>query len=369
MSPSTPGSIEPGWYEDPQAPGMLRWFDGLAWSPRTKPHATTVTRVPQPSAPAATAPAPVPPAAPQPATPTFAAARATWLAADSRPIPIVQAPAPAPASAAVVPTPALPPAAVVPTPAPVAAPAPVFPAPAPRPAPVATQSVAAARAAARPAAKPAQPAAAAAATTFAPAPPQAPAPAWTAAATPTLAPPWPAAAARPSAPTAAAVPTQAPPPAQSGSLWLPTVEEPEHEPEVEPRPTGLRQLVGHLAVDMPAWLPASIAEPLSLRMVRYATSTSRFRDHVTGASLKRLVFPDESAWQASSSALVGILAIALSVWPLVGLGVWLVAAVLAGLAFLRLRREVLLGGTERAWFGLACGIGPLWTGILALAFR
>ena len=64
-----------------------------------------------------------------------------------------------------------------------------------------------------------------------------------------------------------------------------------------------------------------------------------------------------------------MLTIALSVWPLAGFGAWLVTCAFAGLGFRRLRREVLLGGAERAWFGIACGVGPLWTGLLALVFR
>ena len=33
---SSPPSVQPGWYDDPQTPGTLRGHDGEAWSPFTK---------------------------------------------------------------------------------------------------------------------------------------------------------------------------------------------------------------------------------------------------------------------------------------------------------------------------------------------
>jgi fatty acid desaturase len=152
------------------------------------------------------------------------------------------------------------------------------------------------------------------------------------------------------------------------SAWTPAADD-EPVPGAVRGPTGLRQAVGRLAESLPPWLPASVAGPLALRMVRYATRTDRFRDRLTAEGLKRLVFPEETAWQASLAACLGVLTIALSVWPLVGLGAWLVTCTFAGLALLRLRQDVLLGGAERAWFAVACGVGPLCTGLLALAFR
>ncbi len=320
MSSSTPTSIQPGWYEDPQAPGMLRWFDGITWSPFTKPHAAVArpAAVPQPR----TAPAPAH---------TLAAARAALLAADSGPIPIVAT-------------------ALAAQPAPVDPPAPVLPRRA------ATSAVPAARPTQVPA--PARPAPTETATPVTTASATTAATDRLAAIASSVAVTWPAA-------TTAAVPVPA---AAGPSPWAP-VEEPPAEPGEVRGPTGLRQLVGNLAENLPAWLPPSIAEPLSLRMVRYAIRTDRFRDRLTAESLKRLVLPEETAWQASAAACLGVLTIALSVWPVAGFGAWLVTCAFAGLAFRRLRQEVLLGGAERAWFGIACGVGPLWTGLLALAFR
>jgi hypothetical protein len=352
MSSSTPTSIQPGWYEDPQTAGMLRWFDGVTWSPFTKAQATVPRQaaVPQPrTTPSTGAPA---------SDPSVAAARAALLAADSGPIPVVPAPAqasPVAALAAAAPqaaagpmpvaqpgsTPAPVPAAAHPAAASIAtvAPPPHVPAQRVPAAPQGTQSVAAAQ--------PAPPAGTAVSSA-------------TTAATDRLAATlssmtgtWPSTA---GAPASADLPA-----------WGPEAAAP--APAADRRPTALRRLVGRLTEDLPPWLPAAIAGPLSLRMVRYATRTDRFRDRLTVEGLTRLVFPDETAWQASLAACLGVLTIALSVWPLAGFGAWLVTSAFAGLAFRRLRREVLLGGAERAWFGIACGVGPLWTGLLALVFR
>ncbi len=256
MSSSTPTSIQPGWYEDPQMAGMLRWHDGVLWSPFTKSRTAPAqpTRVPRPR----TEPAqPVSPSRPQPA-----AAMSPGLTPPARP---VSPPAPAPS--------------------------------------VATS--------------------------------------------------WATAAAVP-------VPTAAP-----------VLSAPATPPRVAPDspPSGPRRIVGRLAERLPDWLPASVGEWLSLRMVRSATRTDRFRDRVTAAGLRRLLFPAETAWQASTAACLGIVTVALSVWPLAGLLSWVVTCGFAGLALRRLRREVLLGGAERAWFAVACGVGPLWTGLLSLTFR
>jgi hypothetical protein len=32
-----PGQPAPNWYQDPQDPATLRWWDGLAWTPHTQP--------------------------------------------------------------------------------------------------------------------------------------------------------------------------------------------------------------------------------------------------------------------------------------------------------------------------------------------
>lgn len=360
MSSSTPTSIQPGWYEDPQAAGMLRWFDGVTWSPFTKPHAAVArpAAVPQPrvAASGVSADAQVP-------GHSVAAARAALLAAESGPIPVVPtAPVAQPLPAAGHPEPAatqratatitrtVTPPAQVPAPRRPAAPAPTWPVTQGPPASSVTQSVAAARAAVQ--APPARPA-----STADPAPSvTTPATDWLAATVASAATAWPA---------TAAAPTPAP---TTSSAWVPA-EDAAPEPTTVRGPTSLRRLVGGLAEDLPAWLPAPIAERLSLRMVRYATRTDRFRDRLTAEGLKRLVFPEETAWQASVAACLGVLTIALSVWPVAGFGAWLVTGAFAGLALRRLRREVLLGGAERAWFALACGVGPLWTGLLALLFR
>lgn len=43
--------MPPGWYENPEAPRELRWFDGTAWSQFTKEHPTPSSGVlPQPHA-------------------------------------------------------------------------------------------------------------------------------------------------------------------------------------------------------------------------------------------------------------------------------------------------------------------------------
>ena len=45
MSASTPPSTQtwqPGWYDDPDDPGRLRWFDGAAWSTSTLPRVDVV---------------------------------------------------------------------------------------------------------------------------------------------------------------------------------------------------------------------------------------------------------------------------------------------------------------------------------------
>ncbi|MBN9373836.1 MAG: DUF2510 domain-containing protein [Cellulomonas sp.] len=325
MSSSTPTSIQPGWYEDPQTAGMLRWFDGVTWSPFTKPHAAVPRRaaVPQPRTGPAAGQAPA-----QATDHSVAAARAALLAADSGPIPVVPAP--------VEKAPVAPPAAAAARP---------VPSPAPQAGSPVTQSEAAARASV--AAVEETPAVAPAASSA------------TTAATDRL-------AAIASA-GLATWPSPAVAPIATPSWGPPGVAEP--DPGAARGPTALRRLVGRLAEDLPPWLPAAIAGPLSLRMVRYATRTDRFRDRLTAEGLKRLVFPDETAWQASLAACLGVLTIALSVWPLAGFGAWLVTCAFAGLGFRRLRREVLLGGAERAWFGIACGVGPLWTGLLALVFR
>lgn len=353
MSSSTPTSIQPGWYEDPQTAGMLRWFDGVTWSPFTKPHAAVPRQaaVPQPRTAPAAGPAPA-----QATDHSVAAARAALLAADSGPIPVVlapveQAPAAPPAAAAAQPVPATRPAVAASTRT-VARPARV---PAQRP--QAVTPVHPASPAARPVPSPAPqavPPAVEEERAVAPAVSSA-----TTAATDRLA--AIASAGLATWPSPAAAPTATP------SWGPPGVTEP--DPGAARGPTALRRLVGRLAEDLPPWLPAAIAGPLSLRMVRYATRTDRFRDRLTAESLKRLVFPDETAWQTSLAACLGVLTIALSVWPLAGFGAWLVTCAFAGLGFRRLRREVLLGGSERAWFGIACGVGPLWTGLLALVFR
>lgn len=36
MNGDRPGP-EPGWYDDPHAPGHQRWWDGAAWGPQTRP--------------------------------------------------------------------------------------------------------------------------------------------------------------------------------------------------------------------------------------------------------------------------------------------------------------------------------------------
>lgn len=138
---------------------------------------------------------------------------------------------------------------------------------------------------------------------------------------------------------------------------------------VDRGPTPLRRLVGRWATSLPAWLPEPVADRLATRMGDYASRTDRLSDRLTGASLKELVFPLGSAWQGSVAACLGLLTVVLSVWPLVGLGAWVVTCVFAAWALLRIRRDVLLGGTVHAWFGVACGIGPLWTGLLMLAYR
>lgn len=261
---SSPAPVQPGWYDDPQTPGTLRWHDGEAWSPFTK--ASEVADGPAPARPAAT----------------------TALAA--RPSPDRTVPA-ADRAPAVVPTPH-----------------------------------------------------------------RDPAPTWPAAPTDE----WPPAAATraaPAAPLPLAVPSAASPTPPPAAL-----------PRAVTPGAGVRAAVGRLADRLPGWLPGPVAGPLSRRMARYAAGSDRPREGITGL-VRRLAFPADGAWEASTAALLGLLTVALAVWPLVGAGVWLVTCAFAGLAFRRLRHDVLLGGVERAWFGIACGVAPLWTGLLTLAFR
>lgn len=324
MSTSTPTSTQPGWYADPESPGQLRWFDGEAWSPFTKEGTGD------------TAPASVPAAVPQqragaPAAPVSEA----WAPA----APLAAAPGVAPAPR----TPAAP-AAPAPTPRSAAAPA--------------GSANAHATAASAPSQRPRS-------SVPAPSPrPSAPAPAPVA--TPAALPPpgtaaWPSDVGRPSLATAGA-------PAMAPTVAAFTVSRPVQSTADRP-PTPLRRLVGRLAGNLPEWLPEVAADPIRARMTTYAARTDRFSDRLTAANLKELVFPLGSAWQGSVAACLGLLTIVLSVWPLAGLGAWLVTSAFAGWALLRIRRDVLLGGTVHAWFGIACGIGPLWTGLLMVAYH
>jgi hypothetical protein len=45
MSSYLPPSSDPGWYNDPQAPGTLRYFDGASWTPHVAPAPVAVGTV------------------------------------------------------------------------------------------------------------------------------------------------------------------------------------------------------------------------------------------------------------------------------------------------------------------------------------
>ncbi len=298
---SSPASVQPGWYDDPQTPGTLRWHDGEAWSPFTR--AADMADRPAPTLPRArTAEAPGVTPAPAPTRPSTTTALAARPGLDRTGPAAEWAPA-ADRAPAAVPTPHRDPAPTWP-----AAPTTEPPAAAGRPAPAAPTPAGLAHAASP-------------------------------------------------APAAPALPASLPPTAPTRPAALP--------PSTG---SGLRPVAGRLAARLPGWLPTPVSGPLSRRLARAAAAADRPREGVAGLA-RRVVFPADGAWQASAAALLGLLTVALAVWPLVGAGAWLVTCAFAGLAFRRLRRDVLLGGMERAWFGIACGIAPLWTGLLALTFR
>ncbi len=279
MSTSSPTSTQPGWYDDPQAPGMLRWFDGEAWSPFTKERSADVA-----------------PTVPQP-----------------RPAPSADPPAHAPGQGAGPPG-----GAASSTRAPTPPPVPLAPM-AVEPAPLAKAAVA---------------------------------------------------VTRPSAPrAAAAVPASTPDPLGAhGTIAAFTVTPPVAGGAAR-TPTAARRLVGRVAENLPGWLPTPVAGPLRTRLTALASRDDRLSGTLTAEHLKDLVLPGGSAWQGSVAGCLGVVTILLSVWPVAGLAAWALTCGFAGWALLRIRRDVLLGGKVHAWFGVACGIGPLWTGLLMVAYR
>lgn len=72
--------MNPGWYDDPDEPGYLRYWDGVAWTDEQKPVPEVMT-APEPTAPAPPREAPKPTAAPTgrptpaPSNPAEAASR------------------------------------------------------------------------------------------------------------------------------------------------------------------------------------------------------------------------------------------------------------------------------------------------------
>ena len=92
------------------------------------------------------------------------------------------------------------------------------------------------------------------------------------------------------------------------------------------------------------------------------------RDRLTRENLTELVLPLGGAWQASVAACLGVLTFLLSLWPLVGLGAWAVTGAFAAWGLLRVHHEA-LRGAGHAWFGVACGVGPVCTGLLLLAYH
>lgn len=66
MTTPTPPS-GPGWYDDPESPDQLRYFDGIVWTSHTTPRrsptasSSTIGRAPEPTAPTAPAGGTVPP--------------------------------------------------------------------------------------------------------------------------------------------------------------------------------------------------------------------------------------------------------------------------------------------------------------------
>lgn len=135
-----------------------------------------------------------------------------------------------------------------------------------------------------------------------------------------------------------------------------------------PRSTPLRRAAGRLAAGLPARLPRALAAPLRDALTTYAARTGLFRDRLTRENATELVFPPGGAWQSSVAACLGVLAFLLSLWPLVGLATWAITGVFAAWGLLRARHEA-RRGAGHAWFGVACGVGPLSTGLLLLAYH
>ncbi len=172
--------------------------------------------------------------------------------------------------------------------------------------------------------------------------------------------------------------TSSPAPLASSSAWRPTTSAGGSAgfpgtalllPPVPTRgPTPLRRLAGHLVGRLPERLPDVLADPLRAGLSAYAARTDRLRDRLTAENLRELVHPHGSAWQASVAACLGVLTFLLSLWPLVGLAAWGLTCAFAGWALLLVRRDA-VGGASHAWFGVVCGVGPLCTGLLLLAYR